>query len=520
MLIGQSLPKFVDSDGSPLNNGSIYFGAVNNNPEISPVAIYWDVNLTQPVSQPVKTINGFISRDGTPSNVYVSGPYSITVKNKKGILLLTFPDSSNFDAVSASYAAAISAINASILNANYCVDNVAALKLVDKTKFSYVSTRGYFVANDNGNGSYIYDPLDTTSLDNGGNIIVANDGARWKLENTDFFSIEQFGAKGDGVTDDTASFNSAASTNLPIFVTKPSASYKLASAVVGGNFVSTLPITISGAGSVTIANIANAIQKTGTQSVSAILQFPNNVNNITQSDQYGTQQNIIYLDADNGCVMGGSDVRLTWLGAQALNMFRQHHHFRFTQISALDPRLSQITTGAGSILFSSGKLFLRSGAGAAGDGIELRSGNIPVPIIAGQRIYFYLECPTATNFTLEFGINTASGSGTFAKFTRTDVGAESNVFCKVSNGAAVSSVDTLQKVGTTRRLYCIEIVSATIIKMYVSTTGGVLTLYATFTSGVDQTPTSTCYVFIKINSSGVAVNKEVLLSQIYEILIE
>ncbi len=294
----------------------------------------------------------------------------------------------------------------------------------------------------------------------------------------------------------------------------------VSSALTYSNNASASATAAASSASAAAASVASSIAKTGTQSVTAVLQFPNNTNQIMQADQYGTQQNLAYYDADNGFVIGGSDVRLSNLMSVPLNMFRQHHHFRFAQVSALDPRLAQTTTGGGSILLSANRLYLRTGAAASGDGVELRASNITVPIIAGQRVYFYLECPAANNFALEFGLNAASGSGVFAKFTRTDAASEGNIFCKVANGGAVSSVDTAQAVGTTRRLYCIEIVSPTVIKMYVSTTMGVLQLYATFTSPTDAIPASTCYPFIKLVSSGAAVNREALLSQFYFVLIE
>ena len=294
----------------------------------------------------------------------------------------------------------------------------------------------------------------------------------------------------------------------------------VSSALTYSNNASASATAAASSASAAAASVASSVAKTGTQSVTAVLQYPNNTNQIMQADQYGTQQNLAYYDADNGFVIGGSDVRLSNLMSVPLNLFRQHHHFRFAQVSALDPRLAQTTTGGGSILLSANRLYLRTGTAASGDGVELRASNITVPIIAGQRVYFYLECPAANNFALEFGLNAASGSGVFAKFTRTDAASEGNIFCKVANGGAVSSVDTAQAVGTTRRLYCIEIVSPTVIKMYVSTTMGVLQLYATFTSPTDAIPASTCYPFIKLVSSGAAVNREALLSQFYFVLIE
>ena len=84
-FITSPYPVFFDTDGTPLQNGSIYIGQPNLNPETSPVTVYWDDALTQPAAQPIRTLNGYPSRAGTPSRIYTSGPYnSILVKNRKG----------------------------------------------------------------------------------------------------------------------------------------------------------------------------------------------------------------------------------------------------------------------------------------------------------------------------------------------------------------------------------------------------------------------------------------------------
>lgn len=72
-------------------------------------------------------------------------------------------------------------------------------------------TLGYYGAGDGGAGSYFYDATDATSVDNGGSVIVANDGKRWKLRSNGGFSVKQFGARGNGSADDTASINKAIS---------------------------------------------------------------------------------------------------------------------------------------------------------------------------------------------------------------------------------------------------------------------------------------------------------------------
>ena len=81
-------PVFNDLDGTPLENGYIYIGQSNLNPETAPVNVYWDAARTIPAPQPIRTIGGFPSRNGSPSNVYVEADtYSITVRNSRRVFV-------------------------------------------------------------------------------------------------------------------------------------------------------------------------------------------------------------------------------------------------------------------------------------------------------------------------------------------------------------------------------------------------------------------------------------------------
>ena len=79
-------PQYFDTDGSPLDGGKLYFGLPNQDPETNPIPVYWDAAGTQPAAQPIRTINGYTARAGTPANVFVAGDYSINARNKKGEL--------------------------------------------------------------------------------------------------------------------------------------------------------------------------------------------------------------------------------------------------------------------------------------------------------------------------------------------------------------------------------------------------------------------------------------------------
>lgn len=90
------------------------------------------------------------------------------------------------------------------------VTNVSAIRALDKTKISYAVTKGYYTAGDGGAGEYWYDSSDTTSSDNGGTVIVASDGGRWKLNHLGGnINVLLFGAKFNSTGDDSTAINKA-----------------------------------------------------------------------------------------------------------------------------------------------------------------------------------------------------------------------------------------------------------------------------------------------------------------------
>lgn len=87
LSIQPTFPIFTETDGLPLENGYIWIGTANLDPQGNPINVYWDAALTILAPQPIRTINGYPSRSGTPGRLYVNSDYSIRVQNSKGSLV-------------------------------------------------------------------------------------------------------------------------------------------------------------------------------------------------------------------------------------------------------------------------------------------------------------------------------------------------------------------------------------------------------------------------------------------------
>lgn len=120
------------------------------------------------------------------------------------------------------------------------VNSIAVLRTVVASSRPSVFVLGYYAPGDGGGGRYYYDAADTTSTDNGGTVIVGASGARWKLAGQGAVNVRQFGAKGDGTTDDSAALSAAIASGRDVYV--PAGTYRVGVTV-------DVPMRLRGAGS-------------------------------------------------------------------------------------------------------------------------------------------------------------------------------------------------------------------------------------------------------------------------------
>lgn len=87
--IKSPFPFFTDLSGQPLDAGYVYIGTSGTNPVTNAIAVYWDSAGTQAAAQPLRTVSGYISRNGTPARIYISADTcSLSVYDSRSALVL------------------------------------------------------------------------------------------------------------------------------------------------------------------------------------------------------------------------------------------------------------------------------------------------------------------------------------------------------------------------------------------------------------------------------------------------
>lgn len=185
ILLQNGKQAFTDANGHPLAGGRVFFYVPNTN---TPKDTWQDS------AQTILNTNPIILDARGEASIYGSGPYRQVLKDASLVQIWDqfIPDLTQ---------TLQSAINDIYAKSAVQVVNVAAVRLLDKTIYKNAQTAGYYVSGDRGSGNYHLDLSDTTSVDNGGTVIVAADGGRWKLDTEEGVNTAQFGVNGTSATD-------------------------------------------------------------------------------------------------------------------------------------------------------------------------------------------------------------------------------------------------------------------------------------------------------------------------------
>ena len=251
-------PIFTDLDGSPLDDGYLYIGDQNDDPETNPIQVYWDSALTIPATQPIRTNSGYAWRNGTPGLLYTAGAFSITIRNKRNEFVLYSPVGYGFDPA---------AVSASVVKNDFTGDGVEVDFTLSAAPSTILATNVFINGVYQEKDSYsllgnvitftVAPPLSSsievmtneTGVINSGNATAISYTASFagavaqtvqtKLEQ--YVSVKDFGAVGDGVADDTTAIQDAIDA-FPNGVTVyfPRGTYRVTAQIVVNTKVSLL----------------------------------------------------------------------------------------------------------------------------------------------------------------------------------------------------------------------------------------------------------------------------------------
>lgn len=237
LSITPPFPIFSDRDGTPLEDGYIWIGTANQDARTNPIAVYWNSILTEPAAQPIRTLGGYPSRFGTPGQLFISAQvYSILVQDKRGTLVYSDQAAegpSTFVNFSVSEEVQIATAGQTVFNlANTYSPGTNSLTVyIDGVNqynlSSYVETNGNTVTFTN--GLHVGAEVKfTTAIQLSGGATDASQvsyqpagagavttSVQAKLRES--VSVKDFGAVGDGVTNDTAAIKAAIATGNDVF---------------------------------------------------------------------------------------------------------------------------------------------------------------------------------------------------------------------------------------------------------------------------------------------------------------
>jgi hypothetical protein len=80
--LANPVPLFLNANGTLIDAGKIYVGVANQDPELNPIAVFWDRERTKPALQPLRTLGGVVVNGYSPAFVYFAEEdYSLRIRD-------------------------------------------------------------------------------------------------------------------------------------------------------------------------------------------------------------------------------------------------------------------------------------------------------------------------------------------------------------------------------------------------------------------------------------------------------
>jgi hypothetical protein len=179
--------KESDGNGVPLAGAKLYSYYANTDEE---KPLYTDSAATTEAANPIvfDADGRCVDNSGNVTGYLGIGTYKLILKDSLGNLIWQSDDVAGAGTVTLS-----------------SVATIAALRALQPGQFASVFVIGYYAAGDNGGGWYVWSASSNSSDDGGGTIKPASNPSygRWLLVNDGYVTPYQFGAYGNGITNDT-----------------------------------------------------------------------------------------------------------------------------------------------------------------------------------------------------------------------------------------------------------------------------------------------------------------------------